>query len=197
MIFCRTIPHQPKRLLSISLLLLSSMQFAACTGNFLGRSSGEDSQQALREGRYETGLALLDQEAKESPGDGKIRATLARERLQAANKLSIAGEQARREGRYDEAEQNFRRALGIEPGHVRATQGLAQIGIDQRHLGLLRDASAALKKGDQALAQSLLRTVLAQEPGNREAQGMLTGIEENKAALLQSAAKAAAPLANR
>lgn len=189
MIFCRTIPHQPKRLLSISLLLLSSMQFAACTGNFLGRSSGEDSQQALREGRYETGLALLDQEAKESPGDGKIRATLARERLQAANKLSIAGEQARREGRYDEAEQNFRRALGIEPGHVRATQGLAQIGIDQRHLGLLRDASAALKKGDQALAQSLLRTVLAQEPGNREAQGMLTGIEENKAALLQSAAK--------
>jgi len=56
-----------------------------------GRPSGESSQQALLEGRYETGLALLEQEAKESPNDGKIRATIARERLQAANKLSIAG----------------------------------------------------------------------------------------------------------
>ena len=158
-------------------------------GNIFGASSSEESQQALNEGRYESGLALLEQAAKESPNDGKIRATLARERLLAANKLSIAGEQARREGRFDEAEQNFRRALGIESGHARATQGLTQIGIDQRHRGLLRDASAALKKGDQALAQSLLRTVLAQEPGNREAQSLLAGIEESKATALQSAAK--------
>ena len=158
-------------------------------GNIFGASSSEESQQALNEGRYESGLALLEQAAKESPNDGKIRATLARERLLAANKLSIAGEQARREGRFDEAEQNFRRALGIESGHARATQGLTQIGIDQRHRGLLRDASAALKKGDQALAQSLLRTVLAQEPGNREAQSLLAGIEESKATALQSVAK--------
>ena len=158
-------------------------------GNIFGASSSEESQQALNEGRYESGLALLEQAAKESPNDGKIRATLARERLLAANKLSIAGEQARREGRFDEAEQNFRRALGIESGHARATQGLTQIGIDQRHRGLLRDASAALKKNDQALAQSLLRTVLAQEPGNREAQSLLAGIEESKATALQSAAK--------
>ena len=158
-------------------------------GNIFGASSSEESQQALNEGRYESGLALLEQAAKESPNDGKIRATLARERLLAANKLSIAGEQARREGRFDEAEQSFRRALGIESGHARATQGLTQIGIDQRHRGLLRDASAALKKNDQALAQSLLRTVLAQEPGNREAQSLLAGIEESKATALQSAAK--------
>jgi general secretion pathway protein D len=178
-----------KRLAAAGFVLLFPVLLAGCMGNIFGASSSEESQQALNEGRYESGLALLEQAAKESPNDGKIRATLARERLLAANKLSIAGEQARREGRFDEAEQSFRRALGIESGHARATQGLTQIGIDQRHRGLLRDASAALKKNDQALAQSLLRTVLAQEPGNREAQSLLAGIEESKATALQSAAK--------
>jgi general secretion pathway protein D len=178
-----------KRLATAGFVLFFPVLLAGCMGNIFGASSSEESQQALQEGRYESGLALLEQAAKASPNDAKIRATLARERLLAANKLSIAGEQARREGRFEEAEQNFRRALGIEAGHARATQGLTQIGIDQRHRGLLRDASAAIKKNDQALAQSLLRTVLAQEPGNREAQSLLAGIEESKATALQSAAK--------
>ena len=189
MTFCSLTLRHPKRHISAGLALLSALLLSGCLSTALGRPAAETSQQALAEGRYETGLALLDQEAKASPSDGQIRATIARERLQSANRLSIAGEQARREGRVEDAEQSFRRAVGIDPGHVRATQGLAQIGIDQRHQGLLRDASAAIRKGDQALAQSLLRTVLAQEPGNREAQRLLAGVEESKAQALQAAAK--------
>ena len=179
----------PMRRLVACLLVFSSVLVSGCLGDVMTRSSGESSQQALIDGDYETGLALLEKEARESPNDGKIRAMIARERLKAASRLTIEGEQARHDGRFDEAEKSFRRALGFESGYVRAQQGLDQLSIDQRHLGLLRDASAAIKKGDQALAQSLLRTVLAQAPDNREARSLLDALEENKASALHSSSK--------
>jgi len=179
----------PKRFFSGAFALLSAVLLSGCLSNPFGRSAAEEGQQALVEGRYEAGLALLEQEAKESPSDGQMRATIARERLQAANRLCVAGEQSRLDGRLDEAEQNFRRALGIDPGHVRATQGLAQVSVDQRHVARIKEASAAIKNGDPALAQALLRTVLAQSPGNRDAKRLLASLEENKAAAQQSSAK--------
>jgi len=178
-----------KRLFVACLVMLSTTIISGCMGDVMTRSSGESSQQAFIDCNYETGLALLEQEAKESPNDGKVRATIARERLKAANRLTIDGEQARHDGHLEEAEKSFRRALGLEPGYVRAQQGLDQIGIDQRHLVLLRDATDAIKKGDQALAQSLLRTVLAQAPDNRQARSLLGGIEETRATALQSSSK--------
>ena len=184
MTFC-----SPIRRLVTCLIVFSTVLLSGCLGDVMTRSSGESSQQALIDGDYETGLALLEKEAKETPNDGKIRATIARERLKAASRLTIEGEQARHDGRFDEAEKSFRRALGFESGYVRAQQGLDQISVDQRHLGLLRDASVAIKKGDQGLAQSLLRTVLAQAPDNREARSLLDALEENKASALQSSSK--------
>jgi len=178
-----------KRPFIACLVMLSTTIISGCMGDVMTRSSGESSQQAFVDGNYETGLALLEQEAKESPNDGKVRATIARERLKAANRLTIDGEQARHDGHLDEAEKDFRRALGLESGYVRAQQGLDQIGIDQRHLVLLRDATDAIKKGDQALAQSLLRTILAQAPDNRQARSLLDGIEETRATALQSSSK--------
>lgn len=175
------------------LVWLPALVLAGCMSNPLVDSG----RQAISEGRPEDGLKQLEQALKEDPKDSKLRALVARERLQTSSRLTIQGEQERIEGKFDAAEKTFKRALVVNPGFDRAEQGLEQIRVDLRHRQMLRDADAALKKRDPDKAETLARTVIAQEPGNREARRLLDSIDQGRVAAEQATAKSQAAVKNK
>jgi general secretion pathway protein D len=85
------------------------------------------------------------------------------------------------EGRYDEAEAAYRRALTLQPGNERATAGLRQIDGARRHEVLFQEAEAAWAKKDPELALAHLRVVLVAYPKHERALALQRLIEEKSA----------------
>jgi general secretion pathway protein D len=126
----------------------------------------------------EVAIAKLTQAVKDHPNELSYRTALTRTvDLHVAEQL-VQGELELRAGKYEAAEARFREALRYHPENPRAKAGLAAIDSTRRHVVLVKDAKAALAKDELETARSLLRAVLAKEPGNVEAQQLLAKVDE-------------------
>jgi general secretion pathway protein D len=156
---------------------LLTLLLAGCMTN----PAYEEGRALLAKGQLEEGIAKLEQAVREEPDNLEIRSALANQKLQATQKLLNSADNARLAGRYPEAEAAYRAVQGIEPANPRATQGLEQLRLDQRHAAEARDAEALLKKNDSAGAERILRTILAQDSGHREARRLLGLVDQQRA----------------
>ncbi len=147
--------------------------FAGCA-----TSPIEDAAKLIDQGLTERGLATLEQAARQKPNDPEIRARLMRERELAGMRLNELAASARSQGRLDEAEVAYARALGINPDNQRAQAGLAAIAADRRHPQMLREAEALFAKNDFSAAETKLRAVLAENPNRNEARNLLRRIAD-------------------
>lgn len=138
----------------------------------------DEGRALLAKGKLEEGMAKLEQAAREEPGNIEIRTTLANQKLATTQKLINRADNARLSGQYGEAEADYRAALNIEPGNPRAKQGFEQSSLDRRHANEVREAEALLKNSDLVGAEQLVRTVLAQDSGHREARRLIGLIEQ-------------------
>src|SRR6185503_6103916 len=87
----------------------------------------------MHAGRGEEALALLEDARRQAPNEPQLRTEYFRLRdLMLAQWLSQA-EPLRLAGRFEVAEDLYRRMLKYDPQNVRAQAGLAQVAIDQRH----------------------------------------------------------------
>src|ERR1043166_4910298 len=156
--------------------IAATLLVAACAQNQAYR----DGMQNVAEGRYEQGIAQLEQASKEAPGNAQYRSALYRRRDLAVNQLLAQAETARTNGDMNGAESAYRRVLGLDPANSRAKQGADDVRADRRHKALVEEAEALLRKSDSVGAEQKVRAVLSENPAQREARAILRRIEEGR-----------------
>jgi general secretion pathway protein D len=176
--------------LSSSLFLIFFL-LAGCASNV----AYEEGRALVAAGRGEEALARLEHAVRDRPDDREARAYYYRQRELAVSESTAAAEVARRAGRLDEAEAAWRRVLRADPGSPRARDGLTEIGATRRHIAVLAEAEALLKKGDAAAAETRARTVLAENPSHADARSLLGRLHEQEAKARPAATAVKSPFA--
>ncbi len=159
------------------LILLALAALAACATN----PQVEEGKQLIAKGSFEEGLAKLAQAARERPNDAKARNAYLTQREAIVVVYVREGDALRTFGDLDGAEASFRRALKLDPGSPAAQGGVDGIVRDRRHLAAVREAEAALKRGDLATAEARARAVLAENSSHRGARAVMKAVGEGRA----------------
>lgn len=150
--------------------------------------SGCAAQMAYRDGneliakdQIEAGLAKYREAAQADPGNAQYRAALVNARDRAAQRLLEVAERDAAEGRTAQAEQGYRRVLGLDPQNERAIAGLRGLERGVRHERLLEAAAQHISKNEYELARQKLNAVLAETPDHARARTMLREVSEKTA----------------
>lgn len=101
----------------------------------------------------------------------RARESLVQESLNSAQRAFIAED-------HEAARQAFNRALAYQPLNARALDGLKALESAARHDKWLRLAQSAQSLKDLTNAQTWLRMVIAEDPGNRKAIAMQRSMED-------------------
>ncbi len=160
-----------------ALLLLLCLALSGCASQ-----AYLEGRELITMGRFEEGLARVQEAARAEPDKREYRTYLLRQRELALAQLFAEADAARAAGRREVAEAFFRRADAIDPGNVRARQGLEELAASRRLAGSVREADELHRKGDVARAEAKARAVLAESPQHPEARALLHRIEEKRAA---------------
>ena len=146
----------------------------------------KDGLMLLDEGRYEEGLAKLDEAARAEPQQLTYRTTLLTQRGRIISRLMAQAEIDRRAGRLDMARATYNRILGIDEHYVPAIAGLAALDADARHLVTVQEALDLFNKGNLEGARDKLKPVLLEDPAQDEALALLRRIDEKQNSALVS-----------
>jgi general secretion pathway protein D len=156
-------------------LLFIVTMLAACAS---GQLQHEEGLALLDEGKTEEGLAKLQEAVKADPGNVTYRASYARNREQAMNRVLVAGNNERIAGHQDSAQAAYQWVLKIDPNNARARDGLAALEMDKRHGRTIADAKELVRKGDLDGARDALRPVFMENPEQAEALALQRKIDE-------------------
>src|SRR5882672_480267 len=156
-------------------LFMMIVWLAACTT----APAREEAIALFNQGRFEEGIAKLEQVVKENPENGRYRIDLVNARTNYLNRLIAAAGNERALGRIDAARVLYEKANAIDPTSERTRQGLEELRRDQRHAEIIRTARAAFDKGNLSGAITQLQPVLAENPANVRALE-LKGLIEDK-----------------
>lgn len=146
-------------------LLVCGLVLSACAGthSVVGSMSWRSADGAQREGmalfaegRYADAMARFEEAVRLAPDAARYRATYQNYRDKAAESLLQGAQQARMQGKPEEAEAAYRELLVVDANSKRATEGLAQLARDQAHAGNQNAIRDALKGGDLERAQRLM-----------------------------------------
>ncbi|HWI14642.1 MAG TPA: secretin and TonB N-terminal domain-containing protein, partial [Burkholderiales bacterium] len=150
---------------------------AGCAGD----ATQSEARRLLSNGDTQAALAMLERAANENPRDRELRFEWLRQRELAASRFVTQGDTARSNGKIDEAAAAYRQALAIDPDQPRARAGLDGIAADRRHAALIQEADGWFRKQNYVEAESRLRAVLTENPGNHEARNLLRRVNDAKA----------------
>ncbi|MRV74629.1 general secretion pathway protein GspD [Duganella sp. FT92W] len=153
------------------------MLLAACAGN----PSFREGNALLDAGQVEQGMAKLEQALREDPHNAQYRIALLNRKAALVNGYTSRAEAQRQQGNDAEAEVLYRQALTIDPHSMVAQQGLAALAQERRHRAIVLDAESQFQRGDTAAALDLLRPVLQERPGQREALRLKARIADAQA----------------
>jgi general secretion pathway protein D len=137
-----------------------------------------EGQQLIEEGRYEDGLARLQQAIADSPRDTRMRMVLSAQRERAVATLLAGAERARHARDLPAAVKGYERVLAIEPANERAREALRQIGQLRNVTEMLRQAQLALRRGDPDGAERQLRQILVLDPQHEGALALRQDIDD-------------------
>ena len=163
------------RLLGIPMLCLSLL--AGCAG----MQAYREGKALLAEGKYQQGLAKLEEAVREDPRNTEYRMTLGMRRANIINGLLASAERAQREDKLGEAEAMYTQVVELDDGNAMARQGLGAIAAERRHRLLVQEASGVFKeKGVAGTGEALdkLRAVLTENPAHKSAQELKAHIDE-------------------
>lgn len=155
--------------------------FLALLGGCAGEMAYREGQALLDEGRWEEGLARMEQAAGQAPVDSRFRVGLINRRAELVNRLVAQAANEQGAGRLDVAEVLYRRAQGLDPSSERVRSGLALLERDRRHALLAAEAREALKRGEGERVQRAVEAVLSQNPAQAEMLAIKRLIDEERA----------------
>jgi len=156
--------------ISVALLLCS----CADSAYFEGRAM-------VARGDTEAAMGKFQEALRTEPNNAEYRAALAQTRERTIAGYHRNADAALLQADTASAEAWYRRVLAIDANDARALSGLAQIQRNKRQAALQKDAAAAAKAGDNAVALRALRAILAEAPQNAAALELQRAIEEKTA----------------
>lgn len=140
-----------------------------------------EGQQLITQGQLEDGLAKLEQALREEPENKEIRTVLIRSREEVINKLLIDADNKKSAGDLLNAKAVYQRIIDLWPFNERAIAGLEAIELDRRHVDTVRVAKELMAKGDVAKAESIVRSVLQENPNQSHARQLMKHIHAQMA----------------
>lgn len=158
------------RRLAVALLTLS---LAACAGSLHFREASS----LLEKGQHEAALKQYREALTAEPNNAEYRIAYLRARDALASLRLEQAESALRAGRSGEAVALYKQILAISDNDPRALDGLRRLERDSRHAQYIAEAEGELKRGGMDAAQSRLRLVLTENPGNEAARALQRNIE--------------------
>lgn len=162
-----------KRWRSLAAMLLPMLLTASCVSEQLHRDGLAD----LDKGRYESGMEKLQLAAQRDPANMTYRLDLKTRHAETVLRLIADADSARNAGKLDDAEQLYRRALGIEPGNERAARGVDALAADRRHNELMAKAQQDFARSDFDQSEVKLRSILAEDPDYSPALALMSRID--------------------
>ncbi|MCH8621747.1 secretin N-terminal domain-containing protein [Undibacterium sp. TS12] len=165
-------------------LLAVSLTLFGCAAQMAYRE-GKDliAQDKLEDGLEKFRLAMTD-----DPGQLEYRKAYLKTREQIIYNLSEQADQAMKLDKLPVAKKHFQRILNIDPSNEQARAGLVRLDQLEQHAALLTEAQTAFDKKEYGRTQSLLKKVLAENPGS---------VAGNKLARMVAELQAQAPQENK
>lgn len=156
-----------------SVLYLCMVLLFGCAG----MQARDEGLELIDQGQYEAGLARLEEAVQAAPRDTATQIALASSRARAVTTLLTQADRQRNLGDYANAQLTYLRVLGIEPGNARASDALHMIEQQRNIDEMLRQAQAALRRGDVLGAERQVLAVQALDAGHHEAMTLQRTIE--------------------
>jgi general secretion pathway protein D len=132
----------------------------------------------LDEGRWEEGLARLEEAVEKDPDNARFRLDLRVKREQHIHRALLDADARRASGQLDVAEKLYERILKIEKDNARARAGLSVVAMERRHAEVFQEAQALAKNDEIESAQAKLHTILTENPHHAEAKALQRRIAE-------------------
>lgn len=170
------------------LAVATALMLAGCAA----QNAYRESQTLLAEGKFDAGLAKIQEAMALDPAsleyrlaygrvvDGEVVANLAK------------ADRALGQARYEEAEAAYRRVLALRPDNEAARSGLRLVDSARRQELLYKEAELAWGRKDVEGALARLRAILAANATNERALALQRVIEENAARATKESVLAAA-----
>ena len=155
------------------LVLVVFVLLTACAGE----QSFREGRELLSQGKVDQGLAKLQQATRDAPTNPQFRTGFLRERERNALQYTTVAESLRANGQLAEAEAMYRRALEIDSTSDLALLGLREVQSEAEQRTRLREAQASFDKKDYPGARDQVRSLLRDNPRNRNARALLRRIE--------------------
>ena len=134
----------------------------------------------IENGRIEEGLQQVNAAARANPQNVEYRAYYVRNRDSYISQLLTQGDKQRLLGKPEDAEAFYQRVVTLDAGNSRAQSGLAAVQTELRHRRLAAQARTLYEAKDLEGAQALLRPVLTENPGQRDARALMRSIDEQR-----------------
>ena len=162
-----------KSLLRNFLVLLAVLSLAGCAGERAFRQGIE----LTDKGQIEEGLEKLEEAIKDAPNNLQFRMALINRRINSINSMLQTADASLNEDRLDDAKAQYARVLKLEKDNARALGGLNKVTQARMHAELMVDARAKFDAGDLPAAMEKIRSVLLENPSQRDALLLLKKIE--------------------
>lgn len=140
-----------------------------------------EGQELLLKGDTEAGLAKLEEAARAAPNNAKYRETYEKEKAIVVKRYLSEGDLLRSSGELAAAQVAYQRALKLAPNDARGQAGMLAIDVTNNRKAIVERAKADFEAGKLDQAEATLRLLLKQDPGQREARGLLNQIDEKRA----------------
>ncbi|MFJ3487508.1 secretin N-terminal domain-containing protein [Pseudomonas sp. NPDC090202] len=167
----------PLRLSSNALLLgftLSmGVMLGACTSD-INRRIGQD---LIDDGRYEEGIAKLQEAVNANPRDPNLRIALTSGKARVVKTLLTKADSERSQRDFNSAAIDYSRVVSIEPNNGRARDALYLLDQMRNINNMLVQGQASLRRGDITGAEREARAVLAMDPRHEGAIQMQKDID--------------------
>ena len=164
-------------MMRVCTLAVACIVLSACAGSM----SYEESRRLMMAGDPEHALVKLEEAMRANPDNAQYRQTYERERASVVARYVSEGDLLRGSQQYSGAEVSYQRALKLDPGSVRAKAGIAAIETARKQNEILAKARTDMAAGRLNEAETPLRALLEQSPGQRDARDLLNRIADQRA----------------
>lgn len=163
----------------VSTLFIAIMFCLAGCANDATFRRGQD---LLAAGQTVEGLGALQQAMREAPNNHEYRNAYFRQRELQVGQMLAHADSARQAGQVELAESTYRKVMEIDPANERGRAGLAGLDMDKRHRDRVSDGEALLKADKVEAADNAVRSVLSENPAQRDARQLKRRIAERSVA---------------
>ncbi len=152
-----------------------------------------DGEQAFNHGEFGEAVRILSEAQELAPGDERVRdlrvrAVQERDRLRQVREAIAGGQRALRQGLADVAEQQFQRALQLDPANAQATGLLAQLRTGRQAQDREQKLKADLSRAENLIsalkldeAERSLNELQNEYPGSEPLRQMFEVLKQKRA----------------